>query len=448
MTTAELLRQVRLVDPAIPGISSSLPEPTDVLVVDGHIQAVGTGLDPESMAMGSAVQVIPGDGRWLLPGLVDLYSHSREPGHEAEETLESLLQAAQAGGITRLGVLPTTVPTLDQPAQIHHLLALRRQLSPEVDPLPQLYPWGALTVAAQGEQMAELMELAATPIVGFTDGGALPAPVLLQRLLEYAGPLGKPVALWPCDRALAALGVAREGADALVYGLPAVPATAETAALAALLEQVARQPVPLHLMRLSTARSVDLVAQAKAQGLPVTASTPWLHLLKSSADLATYDPNLRLAPPLGNPTDREALVAGVAAGTIDAVAIDHTPHSYEAKTVGFASAPPGAIGLELALPLLWHHLVDGGLWSPAVLVRALSTAPSQIWGQTPPTIAPGHPAEMVLFDPADPWSVTATELRSRSANTPWWGKTVPGRVQRSWVPALPPVPLSSPNAKP
>jgi len=446
VTTAELLRQVRLVDPASPGPAP--PEPTDVLVVDGQIQAVGPGLAPDSVDIGSSVRVIPGDGRWLLPGLVDLYSHSREPGHEADETLESLLQAAQAGGITRLGVLPTTVPALDQPAQIHHLLHLRHQLGHGPNPLPHLYPWGALTVAAQGERMAELMELAGTPIVGFADGEPLPAPVLLQRLLDYAGPLGKPLALWPCDRALAALGVAREGADALVYGLPAVPATAETAALAALLEQVARQPVPLHLMRLSTARSVDLVAQAKAQGLPVTASTPWLHLLKSSADLATYDPNLRLDPPLGTPDDRDALVVGVATGTLDAVAIDHTPHSYEAKTVGFASAPPGAIGLELALPLLWHHLVDGGLWSPAVLVRALSTAPARIWGQPPPTIAPGHPAEMVLFDPADAWPVTAAELRSRSANTPWWGQTVPGRVQRSWVPALSPVPLSPSSASP
>ncbi len=426
-TNNQLIQQVRVVD----GLTGT-DQIMDVQVQGGAIQAMAPCLE---VADGS--EMIDGRGQILIPGLVDLYSQSGEPGHEPLETLESLLQAGRAGGFTRLGILPTTSPAVDHLALVEQLLQ-RRQAIAQSQPttsLPHLCPWAALTLGTHGQQMTELAELATGAIAGFADGRPLQNPMLVQRLLEYGAPLAKPIALWPCDRALQATGVIREGAFSRVYGLPGDPASSETAALAALLETVAQVGTPVHIMRLSTARGVELIQAAKDRGLPVTASTPWMHLLFNTQDLGSYDPNLRLDPPVGNPEDQAALVSGVKSGVIDAIAIDHTPHSYEDKTVGFPSAPPGVIGLELAWPILWERLVNQGLWSPLTLVQALSTGPATIWGQSPPSLQAHQPTEMALFDPNARWAVTPKTLKSLSANTPWLGQSLAGRVVQTWVPA-------------
>lgn len=427
MSAVQLIRQVRLVD----GVTQT-DQVRDVLVEAGHIVAIGETLEDIPVA----AEIIEAKGKLLLPGLVDLYSHAGEPGYESRETLASLLAAAAAGGITRLGVLPSTLPAIDHGSMVEALINYRQGLAttcPEAA-LPHLYPWGCLTSGAQGTQMAALDELAATPIVGFADDQPIPNLLLVQRLLQYLQPLGKPLALWPCDRQLQAGGTARAGAFALIYGLVEDPPTSETSALAALLECVALTGTPVHLMRVTTARGVELLTQAKAQGLPITASTPWMHLVFSSRDLAGYDPDLRLDPPLGNPEDQGALRQGVKTGVIDAIAIDHTPYTYEEKTVSFATAPPGAMGLELAWPVLWQTLVVNGDWSGVDLVLALSTRPAQCWHQPPPTLQPGQQAEMILFDPAPRWLVTAQSLKSLALNSPYLGQTVQGRILRRWVP--------------
>ncbi|HSM84437.1 MAG TPA: dihydroorotase, partial [Nodosilinea sp.] len=331
---AQLIQQVRVLDAV-----TQADQVADVLVQDGVVTAIG----PSLSVIPASAEMVQGQGKVLLPGLVDLYSHSGEPGNESRETLDSLLRAGQAGGFTRLGILPNTEPAIDNPAMVEKLRLRRDEIARARPSLPHLHPWGALTQGARGDQMTELMELSEAAIAGFADGRALQNSLLTQRLLQYLGPLGKPVALWGCDRTLRDSGVAREGPFSLIYGLVGDPASSETAALAALLETVAEVGTPVHLMRISTARGVDLIHQAKQRGLPVTASTTWMHLLWSAKDLHSYDPNLRLAPPLGNPDDQAALIAGVKAGVIDAIAIDHTPHTYEDKTVGFPSAPPGAI---------------------------------------------------------------------------------------------------------
>jgi dihydroorotase len=423
----QLIQQVRRLD----GVSRT-DQVGDVLISGDAIAAIA----PQITDLPPATEVIDGRDKVLLPGLVDLYSQSGEPGYEQRETLLSLMRSATAGGVTRLGILPTTSPALDQPALLA-ALHRRRQEQPSPAVLPHLYPWAALTVGTQGQQMTELGELALAPSVGFSDGQPLPHPLLLQRLLQYLQPLGKPVAFWPCDSSLRADGVAREGPHALIYGLSMDPPSSETAPLAALLEMVALVGTPIHLMRLSTARGVALIAEAKAQGLPITASTSWLHLLLSSQDLHSYDANLHLAPPLGTPEDRAALVAAVKTGVIDAIAIDHTPYTYEEKTVGFAAAPPGAIGLELAWPLLWQHLVAEGDWAALDLVQALSTRPAHCWGQSPPRLQVGEPAELALFDPACLWTVNASSLQSLAANTSWWGETLRGKILKTWVPIAP-----------
>lgn len=415
---SELLQQVRVLDPV-----SGTDQLADVLIADGLIKAV----EPKISDLAADTLVRDCQGLFLGHGLVDLYSHSGEPGFEERETWLSLLEAAKAGGFTRLTILPDTTPSLDNPAGLAQIYQQKWHA-----PMPQIFCWGALTLGVAGQQMTELAELAAAGVVGFADGRPLSNLALLRRLLEYLQPLGKPVALMPCDGKLMGNGVMREGANSIRFGLPGNPAIAESSALAAILELVAAIGTPVHLMRISTRRGVELIQQAKSQGLPVTASTIWMHLLLDTDDLRHYDPNLRLEPPLGNPSDRAALIQGVRTGVIDAIAIDHSPYTYEEKTVAFSEAPPGAIGLELALPLLWHRLVETGDWSPLSLWQRLSTIPAICQGQNLKAIAPGQPAELVLFDPQKTWKVERQTLKSQSTNTPWLGQQLTGRVIQTW----------------
>lgn len=407
----ELLQQVRVLDPV-----SGTDRIADVLIAEGLIKAVETNLsdipvDTESRDCRGMV---------LGSGLVDLYSHSGEPGFEERETLESLQLAARAGGFTRLAILPDTMPAIDNPGSLAQLQT------------PGFYFWGALTLGVQGQQMTELAELAAAGVVGFADGKPISNLALLRRLLEYLQPLGKPIALVASDRHLVGDGVVREGRQSLQYGLPGIPAIAETTALAALLEIVAEVGTPVHIMNVSTARSVQLIAEAKAR-IPITASTSWMHLLLDTRALGSYDPNLRMEPPLGNPSDRAALQQGVKDGVIDAIAIAHSPYTYEEKTVAFEFAPPGAIGLELALPLLWSALVETEGWNALDLWRSLSVNPAQCLGQKLKAIAPHQPAELTLFDPQQTWTVERSTLKSLSSNTPWLGKQIKGRVVKTML---------------
>lgn len=420
LTRSQLLRRVRVLDPI-----SQTDRVADVLIAEGTIQAVADqiGNVPEQ------TQIWDCSGLILGPGLVDLYSHSGEPGFEARETLHSLAQAANAGGFTRLAILPDTAPPLDHPSGLE--LIRSRVWQPDFPPL-QLYFWAALTSGIQGQQMTELAELAAAGFIGFSDGYPLQDWALLRRLLEYLYPLDKPIALWPCNLNLASSGVMREGAAAIRFGLSGNPAIAETTALAALLEVVAMTGTPVHIMRVSTARSVELIQSAKVRSLPITASTSWTHLLLNDQAIGSFDPNLRLEPPLGNQADQVALINGLREGVIDAIAVDHTPYTYEEKTVAFAEAPPGAIGLELALPLLWQAFVATNQWAALDLWSALSTQPALCLRQKPAMITPGQPAELTLFDPQQDWVVEPQTLKTLSSNTPWLGKTLIGRVQQTW----------------
>ncbi|MCC3491455.1 MAG: dihydroorotase [Microcoleus sp. PH2017_25_DOB_D_A] len=433
----ELLQNIRVIDPI-----SKIDRTTDILITGNQIAAIQENITE----IPADTEVRDCRGLILGPGLADIYSHSGEPGFEERETLESLMQAAAAGGFTRLAILPDTSPPVDNLAGLALLQQHIRNLSPS---LPRLYFWGALTAGVKGQQMAELGELASSPIVGFADGFPLSNPALVRRLLEYIQPLHKSIALWPCDRTLAGNGAAREGAVSVRLGLPGIPASAETSALAAILELVASGGTRVHIMRVSTARSVELIRDAKARDLPVTASVTWMHLLLNvgaisgnSQDSAgknaltasvPYDPNLHLEPPLGNLSDQLALIQAVKDGVIDAIAIDHNPRTYEEKTVAFADSPPGAIGLELALPLLWHGLVETGEFSALELWRVLSTGPAVCLGQTPAKVALGASAELILFDPLMTWTVEGRSLKSRSANTPWLGQQIAGKVLQTWV---------------
>ncbi|BAY93179.1 MULTISPECIES: dihydroorotase [unclassified Tolypothrix] len=425
--TTELLQQVRVIDPV-----SGTDQLTDVLIADGYIQAIAAHITDVS----SDTQIKDCRGLILGPGLVDLYSHSGEPGFEERETISSLLQAAAAGGFTRISILPNTSPVIDNPAVVAQLQKMSQQReasSLSSPPLPHLQTWGAMTLDLAGKQLTELADLAAAGVVGFTDAVPRENLGLVRRVLEYLLPIGKPVAFWPCDQQLTANGVMREGPDAIRLGLPPIPASAETSAIAALLELVAATGNShVHIMRVSTARSVDLIASAKASGLPITASTTWMHLLLDTKSVKSYHTSLHLDPPLGNPSDVKALREGVRTGIIDAIAIEHAPFTYEEKVQAFAEAPPGAIGYELALPLLWQHLVDTGEFTALELWRALSTRSAECLRDKLQAIAPHQKAELTLFDPQQNWKVESKNLHTLSSNTPWLGQQLQGRVVQIW----------------
>lgn len=433
----ELLRQVRVID-AVAGTDSI----ADLLLSGGKIQKI---LPPE-LETPPETTVTQGQGLVLGTGLIDLYSHSGEPGFEERETLTSLAAVARAGGFTRVAILPDTKPAIDQLSTLRLVQNLaqglkKNQFNNSDNPdnsndsnnsastsYPHFYYWGALTQGVGGEQMTELAELAAAGIIGFADGQPIANLALVRRLLEYLKPLGKPVALALGDRTLEVGGIMREGLNSLTFGLVGNPHISETAYLAALLEIIAFIATPVHIMGVSTRRSVELIAAAKARGVPITASTSWMHLIHNTNDLASYHPSLQIQPPLGEPEDQQALIAGIREGIIEAIAVNHTPYTYAEKTVAFSSAPPGAIGLELALPLLWQHLVLPGHLSPLQLWQSLSTKPAQCLNQVLNPIDLENPQEVILFDPQQVWQCNSSSLKSIAINTPWLDRSIQGKV--------------------
>ena len=414
----QYLQQVRCLDP-----HTGTERRANILLKGMEILAVDP--DPDQIPV-DCVSVIA-ENHLLAPGLVDPYSYTGEPGHEDRETLAQLLQTAIAGGFTQIALLPNTDPAVDHPTTLRWL---QMQLEQVAQPRPVVHYWGSLTQGNQGKQLAELGELAEAGIVGFSDGQGVQDWRLLQRALEYGSVLGKPLALVPVNLSLRGNGVMREGPLAIQVGLPADPVMSESAAIAGILELMPHYDTPVHLMRLSTARGLELVSKGKAQGLNLTASVNWHHLLLSNRAIvegippqtASYDPNLRFDPPLGNEGDRLALIDGIKSGAIDAIAVDHQAFSYEEKTQTFAETPPGAIGYELILPCLWQQLVVTGQLTPTELWRALSVNALNCLGLAP-TIS-----DWILFDPETPWTVSKGTLKTPAYNTPWWGHSLNGRV--------------------
>jgi dihydroorotase len=407
----QLFQQVKILDPI-----ARTSRTGDILIRDGQIEII---LDPTQIP--AQVETLPGQHLILAPGLVDLYSHSGAPGHEERETLTSLLESARAGGFVRVNILPDTIPALDRSSSLISIDLQYHQIAPEIPNCPQLGYWGALTAGVEGKMMTELAELATTNIIGWADGLPISNLSLTSRLLEYLKPFNRPIGLYALDRELRGSGIARSGVDALRYGLPIDPISSETAALSAIIEIIDDIGTPVHLMRISTRRGVEIIADAKQRGIPITASTTWMHLIANTTDLKTYNPNLKLSPPLGTPEDQIALIEGIKTGVLDAIAIDHTAHTYEDKTVAFGEAPAGAIGLELALPLLWQGLVDSGKLSAIELWQALSTKPAECLNQSPP-------GELILFDTQENWTVSIDTLKSISHNTAWLGQEIVGKV--------------------
>jgi dihydroorotase len=403
------IKNGRIVDPA-----SGKDGAGEIFIADGRISAEG----------GKADRVIDAKGLVVAPGFIDLAARLREPGYEYKATLESEMDAAVAGGVTSLACPPDTDPPLDEPGLVDMLRRRAKALS-----RARVYPVGALTVKLQGQALTEMGLLSDAGCVAFSQANApLADTQVLWRALQYAATFGYPVWLRAEDAWLAKGGVAHDGEIATRLGLPGIPAFAETIALSTVLELVRATGAKVHVCRLSTAGGVELMRRAKQERLPVTCDVAVHHVHLCDMDLGYFDSHCRLEPPLRSQRDRDALARGLAEGVIDCLCSDHTPVDEDGKHLPFAQAEPGATGLELLLPLAlkWGHA--SGLGLAATLAR-ITSEPARVLGVANGRLAPGAPADVVLFDPAAPHQVAPDTLRSQGKNTPFLGYELAGRVR-------------------
>jgi dihydroorotase len=400
----------------------------DVLVYDGFIREVAVGLD---VPLGATV--LDAGGCVVAPGLVDLHTHLREPGREEAETVETGTRAAALGGYTAVVAMPNTEPPLDTAAAVRQVLELGRSASAEVAVA------GAITVGRSGERLAPMAELADLGVHLFTDDGAgVQSAGLMRKAFEYARGIGVTLAQHCEDGSLACDGAMHEGAWSSRLGLPGMPAAAEEVMVARDIALSRLTGAPVHFLHLSTAASIDLVRRAKADGLAVTAEAAPHHFTLTDAETAGYDPVFKVNPPLRPQSDVDAVRAGLADGTIDAIATDHAPHTPETKDLPFDQAPPGMLGLETALALAITQL-DLPL---ARILALLSWQPAAIAGLAEDhggPIVPGAVANLCVIDPSETWTVDATALASRSRNTPYAGRTLTGRARHTVLRGTPTV---------
>jgi dihydroorotase len=407
--------------------------PTDIRIDDGVITGIGAGLDT------TGAESYDAGGLVALPGLVDLHTHLREPGREDAETVETGSMAAAVGGFTAVHAMANTDPVADTAGVVEQVWRLGREAG-YVD----VQPVGAVTVGLQGERLAELGAMAdsAAGVRVFSDDGhCVSDAVLMRRALEYVKSFDGVIAQHAQEPRLTEDAQMNEGELSAVLGLRGWPSVAEEAIVARDVLLAAHVGSRLHVCHVSTAGSVEIVRLAKARGLPVTAEVTPHHLLLTEDLAASYDPVFKVNPPLRTQADVEALRAGLADGTIDIVATDHAPHPVEDKDCEWASAAFGMVGLETALAVVQVAMVDTGLLDWAGVADRMSTRPARIGrlaghGQG---IEVGAPANLVLHDPAAAWTVDPAVLASRSRNTPYAGRELPGRVVATFLRGRPTV---------
>ena len=422
--------------------------PTDLLLADGVIAAIGAAEVRERLSeqasdelggpdAGGDLVELDARGLVALPGLVDLHTHLREPGREDAETVASGTRAAALGGFTAVFAMANTTPVADTAGVVEQVWRLGRDAG-WVD----VHPIGAVSVGLAGLHLAELGAMAASAArvrVFSDDGSCVTDPVLMRRALEYVKAFGGVIAQHSQDTRLTAGAQMHEGIVSAELGLTGWPAVAEEAIIARdvlLAEHVGSR---LHVCHLSTAGSVDLIRWAKARGIDVTAEVTPHHLLLTDDLVRGYDPIFKVNPPLRTAADVEAVRAGLADGTIDIVATDHAPHTREDKDCEWAAAANGMTGLETALSVLQLTMVDTGRLSWADVARVLSSAPAAIGGITGGDrpqgrpLAVGEPANVTLVDPAARWTVVPERQATASANSPFRGRELPGRVVATFL---------------
>ncbi|WP_022949014.1 dihydroorotase [Methylohalobius crimeensis] len=416
----------RLLDPASDseqtGMGSELPK-GGVYVADGRIIAVGD--QPVGF---QADEILDAEGSVISPGFIDLSVFLGEPGYEHKATVATETAAAAKAGITTLCCSPETDPVIDTPAVVE-LIRERAELSNRA----KVVVVGALTRGLAGELLSEMHALKLAGCMAVSNGRRpLANPMIWRRALEYAATYGLPAIVRPQERWLSAGGCVHEGAVATRLGLPGIPASAETVAVAQILALVEDIGAQVHFACLSTRSATGMIAAAKQQGLPVSADVAAHQLHLTEAAVEGFDPLAHVQPPLRSAVDRDGLREAVAAGAVTAICSDHQPHEADAKRDVFAATEPGIAGLEILLPLTLR-LVDEGVLSLSQAIARLTIGPAQALGLAGGRLTAGAPADLCVFDPGVLWEVGETTWLSQGRNTPYWGQPMKGRVRYTLV---------------
>ena len=417
-----LIRGGRIVDPA-----TGRDEVGDLLIEADRIIEVGK----VTVSVGVNVDTIEASGLLVVPGLIDMHVHFRDPGNEEVETIRSGARAAVAGGVTSVACFPNTEPALDNEAAAEFVVLQAKRAG-----YANVFPVGAVTLGREGQELSEMGGLARAGAVAFSEADrTLRSAEMMRRGLLYAKMFNLPVVAHCEDADLKGEGVMNYGRVALRLGLPSIPEVAEDIVVARDIRLAAITQGMLHLGHMSTADAVEQLREAKAKGIRVTGEVTPPHFVLTEESVATYDPNFKLMPPLRTGEDTESLIAGIADGVIDVIASGHAPHAPEEKDVEFIYAPPGVVGLETLFPVSYTYLVrERGLPILDFLAK-MTINPARILGQEKlrGSLEPGKLADVSLFDIDSEYQVDSSRFQSKSRNTCFEGRRVWGRAQFVFV---------------
>ncbi|MDA8414222.1 MAG: dihydroorotase [Desulfobacteraceae bacterium] len=406
-----LIKGGRVIDP-----SQKMDDTLDVLVTDGLIKEIGKGL-----VAPDGVDTVDAAGKYVVPGLIDMHVHLRDPGLEYKEDIISGTRAAAAGGFTSVVCMPNTKPVIDNKTVASYIINKARN-----EGSANVFPVGSITYGLSGERMSEMGELKEAGCVAVSDDGKpVNNPELMRRALEYARGMGILVITHAEDLSLVGEGVMNEGFTSTEIGLKGIPRVAEDIATArdVMLAEYTRSPI--HIAHVSTEGAVRLIREAKSRGVQVTCETAPHYFTLTDDAVRGYNTNAKMNPPLREAADVAAIKAGLKDGTIDAIATDHAPHHLDEKDVEFDVAMNGIIGLETSLPLSLK-LVDEGVLTLNQLIEKMSCNPSKILGLQRGSLRTGSVADITVIDAAAQWTVDADKLASKSANSPFLGWKVAG----------------------
>ncbi len=414
-----LIKNGHVIDP-----SQSLDMVSDIYVQGDRVKEISKRIDtPRKSDI-----VIDANGQIVAPGFIDIHVHLREPGYEHKETIKTGCLAAAAGGFTSVVCMPNTNPINDNASVTEYIL-----LKARTEGIVNVFPIGAITKGEKGEELADIGEMCEAGCVGISDDGM---PVtdsgLMRKAMEYVKPFGIPVITHAEDLGLSAGGVMNEGFVSTELGLRGIPSASEEVAVGRDIILSELTGTPLHICHVSTKDSVRLVREAKKRGANVTAEATPHHFTLTDREIYGYNTNAKMNPPLRTQKDVDAIVEGLADGTIDVIATDHAPHSQDEKNVEFDLAPFGIVGLETALSLSLK-LVHEGIITLDEMIKKLTIVPSEILGIERGTLAPGSIADIVVFDPEKGYTVTPGEFFSKGRNTPFSGWELKGMVSNTIV---------------
>jgi dihydroorotase len=401
---------------------NGLDDKYDILIEGNKIFAV------EEDIKNQGYQVIDAEGKIIIPALIDMHTHLREPGYEEKETVKTGCEAAAAGGFSAVAAMPNTKPIADNPAVVEHLKLKSEQASVRV------YPIGSITQDSKGEVLSEIGTLAETGVKALSDdGNPVMNSEIMRRAMEYASAFDLPVIDHCEDENLSQDGVMHEGYHSTIFGLKGIPAAAEEIMVARDIVLAEMTGIHLHIAHLSTEGSLNLVKEAKARGVNVTFEVTPHHLLLTDKAVENYNPDTKVHPPLRSERDKKVLVEALKAGVIDVLATDHAPHTFEDKLGEFDYAAFGISGLETALSLLYHNFIKEDIIDWNELLRMYYYKPGEILKIESEGLKQGARADLLIFNPEREWKVDKNNFKSKGKNTPFNGQKLTGKNEITFV---------------